>query len=138
MASKATNRPSKESNNNLGSQIQNKLRKTGLQIFKNVENRLKGTNEPEPEVEPTPEPEVKSPTSSNPNPLEFLGPLSFKTAKLLISALHAWNIEKNLDKYLIEKLFLKIPRWPILFGIIRSGTIVLDLPGKTIKIFENN
>ena len=45
----------KESNNNLGSQLQSKLRKTGIQIFKNVESRLKGTTEPEEAVEATEE-----------------------------------------------------------------------------------
>ena len=53
-------------NNNLGSQLQNKIRKTGFQIFKNVENRLKGTQpDTDSEVEPLEESPVMSPVSSS-------------------------------------------------------------------------
>lgn len=122
----------KESNNNLGTQLQNKLRKTGIQLFKNVENRLKGTvdsgDEP---VDPEVDPDLVSPpplSPSRPNPLEVLGPLSLRASKILISAIHAWHLESNLDQFLVEKLNLKMPRWPILFGLIRRNVGMLDLP----------
>ena len=62
------------------------------------------------------------------NPLESLGPLSLRAAKILISAIHAWHLESSLDQFLVQKLNLKVPRWPILFGLIRTGIGIIDLP----------
>ena len=76
------------------------------------------------------EPEEKPVTALRRNPLEDLGPLSFRAAKILISTIHAWHLEANLDQFLLDKLNLKIPRWEILFGLIRHNVGMLYVPSE--------
>ncbi|XP_013407449.1 WD repeat-containing protein 7-like isoform X2 [Lingula anatina] len=58
------------------------------------------------------------------------GNLTMEIAQLLMSCLHAWGLDPDLDKLCISKLGLLTPLAPISFGLIsRGGHMSLLLPG---------
>ncbi|CAD5215974.1 unnamed protein product [Bursaphelenchus okinawaensis] len=60
--------------------------------------------------------------------------LYMDTAKLLISVLHGWNLDENIDGICSSKLKLQRPKAPICFGTIsRKGFVSLTLPFCTGK-----
>ncbi|XP_064598877.1 WD repeat-containing protein 7-like isoform X2 [Liolophura sinensis] len=56
--------------------------------------------------------------------------LTMEIAQLLMSCLHAWGLDPDLDKLCIGKLGLVKPKCPISFGLLsRQGHMSLMLPG---------
>ncbi|XP_074644307.1 WD repeat-containing protein 7-like [Tubulanus polymorphus] len=56
--------------------------------------------------------------------------LTMEIAQILMSCLHAWNLDPDLDKLCYSKLGLMRPRCPISFGLLsRGGHMSLLLPG---------
>jgi len=55
--------------------------------------------------------------------------LTLEIGQLLLSLLHAWGLDKDLDKVALSKLGLLRPRTPVSFGILSKGGIMsLMLP----------
>uniref|UniRef100_A0A1I7SSR8 WD repeat-containing protein 7 n=1 Tax=Bursaphelenchus xylophilus TaxID=6326 RepID=A0A1I7SSR8_BURXY len=60
--------------------------------------------------------------------------LYMNTAKLLVSLLHGWNLDENVDNICVNKLKLQKPKAPICFGTIsKKGFVSLSLPFCTGK-----
>ena len=56
--------------------------------------------------------------------------LAMKTAQLLLSCLHAWGQDGDLDRLCRRKLGLLQPRKPLVYGLMsRAGHMALSLPG---------
>lgn len=56
--------------------------------------------------------------------------LTVKVAQLLMSCLHAWGLDPDLDRLCTNKLGLLRPHFPICFGLLsRQGHMSLLLPG---------
>ena len=54
--------------------------------------------------------------------------ISHEMAQLLLSCIHAWDIDENLDKTCIAKLGMLRPINPISFGLLTRGRLSLMLP----------
>lgn len=55
---------------------------------------------------------------------------TFDIAQLMISALHSWGLDSNMDEVCVERLGLLRPTKPISFGLLtRGGRLSLMLPG---------
>jgi len=67
--------------------------------------------------------------------------LTLEIGQLLLSLLHAWGLDKDLDKVATTKLGLLRPRVPVSYGILSRGGAIMSLmlptwnPGKCLKIF---
>jgi hypothetical protein len=58
-------------------------------------------------------------------------------ARLLMSCLHAWGLDPDLDKLCVNKLGLLRPQCPISFGLLSyQGHMSLMLPGRRLLTFE--
>ena len=61
--------------------------------------------------------------------------VSLRTAQLLLSCLHAWGQDKDLDELCRRKLGLLTPKRPLVFGLMsRTGYMALSLPGWSVNI----
>jgi hypothetical protein len=61
-----------------------------------------------------------------------------KLTRVLLSSLHAWNLDSKLDELFIKKLGLFIPKMRIAFGhISRHHHITIMFPKKLILSHEN-
>merc|ERR1719244_332433 len=64
-----------------------------------------------------------------PNNLQLEINLTLEIGQLLLSVLHAWGLDKDLDKVAVNKLGLLKPKLPISFGLVsKSGGMSLLLP----------
>merc|ERR1712142_963327 len=64
-----------------------------------------------------------------PNSLQLEINLTLEIGQLLLSVLHAWGLDKDLDKVAVNKLGLLKPKLPISFGLVsKSGGMSLLLP----------
>merc|ERR1719300_848727 len=64
-----------------------------------------------------------------PNSLQLEINLTLEIGQLLLSILHAWGLDKDLDKVAISKLGLLKPKLPVSFGLVsKSGGMSLLLP----------
>lgn len=55
--------------------------------------------------------------------------LNSEIAQLLLSVLHSWEMDSDLDNVCSGKLGLLKPKWPLSFGLIsREGHLTLILP----------
>ena len=62
--------------------------------------------------------------------VEYVGPLSFALSRIVVSALHAWHLESNLDNFLVEQLRLHVPKYPLIFGLLRRGAAIIHMPSE--------
>jgi len=64
-----------------------------------------------------------------PNSLQLEINLTLEIGQLLLSLLHAWGLDKDLDKVAINKLGLLKPKCPVSFGLVsKAGGMSLLLP----------
>lgn len=71
----------------------------------------------------------KDPNSVRPTSLHLEINLTLEIGQLLLSLLHAWGLDKDLDKVALSKLGLLRPRVPVSFGILSKGGVMsLPLP----------
>ena len=64
-----------------------------------------------------------------PNSLQLEINLTLEIGQLLLSLLHAWGLDKELDKVAASKLGLLRPKLPVSFGLVsRCGGMALTLP----------
>merc|ERR1719308_557643 len=64
-----------------------------------------------------------------PNSLQLEINLTLEIGQLLLSTLHAWGLDKDLDKVAASKLGLLRPKLPVSFGLVsRCGGMSLLLP----------
>lgn len=62
--------------------------------------------------------------------------LTMDIAQLLLSFLHAWGLDADLDRVCESKLGLLRPMRPISYGLLsRGGRMALLLPTYTYKMF---
>ena len=68
-------------------------------------------------------------TGSRPSSLQLEINLTLEIGQLLLSLLHAWGLDKDLDKVATSKLGLLRPRVPVSYGIMSKGGVMsLMLP----------
>ena len=73
--------------------------------------------------------ESKDSDAVRPSSLHLEINLTLEIGQLLLSLLHAWGLDKDLDKVAISKLGLLRPRVPVSFGILSKGGVMsLPLP----------
>ncbi|KAL8590241.1 hypothetical protein ACOMHN_006358 [Nucella lapillus] len=80
---------------------------------------------------------ASSSSSSHPSPPRLLSlsagatqSMSMQIAQLLMSCLHAWGLDPDLDRLCVNKLGLLKPRCPVSFGLLSyQGHMSLMLPG---------
>ena len=71
----------------------------------------------------------KSGDSSHPASLHLEINITLEIGQLLLSMMHAWGLDKDLDKVATTKLGLLKPRVPVSFGIVgKGGVMSLMLP----------
>ncbi|XP_057311095.1 WD repeat-containing protein 7-like isoform X1 [Hydractinia symbiolongicarpus] len=58
-----------------------------------------------------------------------LGCRSYEIAQLLLSCIHGWGLDPNLDNLCISKLGMLKPVKPLSFGLLTRGRLTLMLPG---------
>ena len=64
--------------------------------------------------------------------------LTLEIGQVLLSLLHAWGLDKDLDKVAISKLGLLKPKAPVSYGLMSKGGIMsLMLPTWKMKKNEN-
>ena len=64
--------------------------------------------------------------------------LTLEIGQVLLSLLHAWGLDKELDKVAISKLGLLKPKAPVSYGLMSKGGIMsLMLPTWKMKKDEN-
>ena len=62
----------------------------------------------------------------------------FSIGQVLLSLLHAWGLDKDLDKVAISKLGLLKPKVPVSYGLMsKGGVMALMLPTWKMKQNEN-
>ena len=65
--------------------------------------------------------------------------LTLEIGQILLSLLHAWGLDKDLDRVALSKLGLLKPRVPISYGIMSKGGVMsLMLPTWSLKKEDNN
>ena len=119
---------------------------TGFQLFKNVESKMRQkaahkltpthseSHTPE-SVSPTVEP-AKTPVPSAPlvtaeetttaiPQVDPFAPLALEYCFYLISCMHSWGLDTNLDTNLEQNGILRRPRGPLLFGFERKNSDIL-------------
>ncbi|CAJ0597261.1 unnamed protein product [Cylicocyclus nassatus] len=68
---------------------------------------------------------------------QFESNLYLDIARLLLSFLHAWNLDKDLDAVCIKKLALNKPKQQLYFGnVSRHGQLSVVLPQRTQRSFD--
>lgn len=73
--------------------------------------------------------EGKNGLGSRPSSLQLEINLTLEIGQLLLSLLHAWGLDKDLDKVATSKLGLLRPRVPVSYGIMSKGGVMsLMLP----------
>ncbi|WKY03000.1 hypothetical protein Q1695_016360 [Nippostrongylus brasiliensis] len=83
--------------------------------------------------------ENNSPTSELPRRFawQFESNLYLDIARLLLSLLHAWNLDGDLDAVCIKKLGLSKPKRQLYFGnVSRQGQLSVALPQRTQQSFD--
>jgi len=64
-----------------------------------------------------------------PSSLQLEINLTLEVGQLLLSLLHAWGLDKDLDKVALSKLGLLRPKFPVTFGLVSgAGSMSLVLP----------
>ena len=64
-----------------------------------------------------------------PNSLQLEINLTLEIGQLLLSALHAWGLDKDLDRVALNKLGLLRPKLSLCFGLVsKTGAMSLSLP----------
>ena len=70
--------------------------------------------------------------------------LTLEIGQLLLSLLHAWGLDKDLDKVATTKLGLLRPRVPVSYGILSRGGAIMSLmlptwnPGELCSAFATS
>ena len=73
--------------------------------------------------------EGKNGLGTRPSSLQLEINLTLEIGQLLLSLLHAWGLDKDLDKVATSKLGLLRPRVPVSYGIMSKGGVMsLMLP----------
>ena len=64
--------------------------------------------------------------------VDYLGPLSFALSQIVVSALHAWHLESNLDNFIVDQLHLHVPKSPLIFGLLRRNAAIIHVPPESV------